>query len=278
MGILSTPKGKAIFQAVVGAVVLVASGAMLFACGGSNNSQGGADPRPTATYEATGPDVAPTTRPQATPTTIPPAEPTAVPEPNRADCNAIRGTSYQSGTEQAWFQANCSGSGGGSSASSGGGGGGGPAVESTLGARIVIPSAGVNAPVTSTSVGADGAMPDPVGYFNAVLYNFPSHPGLGGSNKILAGHVDCARCQNGGPGTAVFYSVRNLGVGATAQWVNANGSVENYVVTASYELSANTDFTNIVAASTADMTLITCTGTFSGGHYNNRHVVAFRKA
>ena len=32
----------------------------------------------------------------------------------------------------------------------------------------------------------------------------------------------------------------------------------------------------IVASGNADMTIITCTGTFSGGEYNNRHVVTLR--
>ena len=221
------------------------------------------------------PTVAPTRAPQAT------IEPTA--EPNRADCNQIRGTDYQSGTEREWYLANCSGSGpstasggstgGGGGAPAGGGASGGYAVESSLGARLVIPAVGVNAPVTQTNVGASGAMPDPVGYDNAVLYNFPSHPGLGGKNRVLAGHVDCGRCRNGGPGTAVFYSVKNLGVGATAQWINSDGSVQNYVVTNSYSISAQTNFAGIVASGNADMTIITCTGTFSGGEYNNRWVV-----
>jgi hypothetical protein len=228
-------------------------------------------------------DVAPTVAPAPTRAPEPTVEPTA--EPNRANCNQIRGTDYQSGTEREWYLANCSGGGpstassGGSTGggtSSGGGASGGYAVESGLGARLVIPAAGINAPVTQTNVGASGAMPDPVGYDNAVLYNFPSHPGLGGSNKVLAGHVDCGRCRNGGPGTAVFYSVRNLGVGATAQWISSDGTVQNYVVTSSYAISAQTNFASIVASGSADMTIITCTGTFSGGEYNNRHVVTLR--
>jgi hypothetical protein len=248
-------------------------------------SGGGDDPDkiaavPTVRLTGNNLDVAPTVAPTARPQ----AEPTA--EPNRANCSQIQGTDYQSGTEREWYIENCTGSspntasgggGGGGGTSSAGGGGGGhvSAVESALGARLVIPAAGINAPVTQTSVGPSGAMPDPVGYDNAVLYNFPNHPGLGAPNKVLAGHVDCGRCRNGGSGTAVFWSVRNLTVGATAQWIGADGSVKNYVVTNSYSIAAGTDFTSIVASSAADMTIITCTGTFSGGEYNNRHVVAF---
>ena len=218
--------------------------------------------------------------------TTPEPSPTAEPETNRENCDAIRGTAYESDSEREWYLGNClhqsatSPSGSPSSASSGSrdsSGSGDSGVQSGLGPRLVIPAAGVNAPVTSTSVGPDGAMPDPVGYFNAVLYDFPNHPGLGGRNKVLAGHVDCARCNGGGPGTAVFYSIRGLGAGSTAQWVNANGTVENYVVTASYSVSASADFSEIVSSSAADMTLITCTGSFSSGDYDRRHVVQLRR-
>ncbi|HEY7465766.1 MAG TPA: class F sortase [Dehalococcoidia bacterium] len=221
-------------------------------------------------------DVAPTATVQPTPS---PA--------NRKDCNAITGTAYQSDDERDWYRTNCSntaaagtggGGGGGGAAAATGGGGGGHVTGSEygIGARLVIPSIGLNATVTGMDVGASGQMPDPNGYFNAVLYNFPSHPGMGGKNKVLAGHVDCAHCHNGGSGTAVFWSVRSLTAGATAQYVNPDGSITNYTVVASYAVSPQTDWGGIVASSAADMTLITCTGVFSGGEYNNRHVVQLK--
>jgi hypothetical protein len=234
-------------------------------------------------------DVAPT----ASPTSPPPVatatvEPTPEPPPNRENCAEIQGTDYLSPEEREWYLANCLGGGqtantntGGGTAPSGGGGGGGgghvSGVEYGLGARLIIPAAGVDATVTGMDVGSNGAMPDPVGYFNAVLYNFPFQAGLGGSNKVLAGHVDCGRCYNGGPGVAVFWSVRDLPIGATAQFVNPDGTVENFVVVNSYAISGAADFSGIVAAGAADMTIITCTGTFAGGHYDNRHVVAFQR-
>ena len=210
--------------------------------------------------------------------------PTVVAPQNRQDCNAIRGTDYLSGEEREWFLANCvnqvASAGGGGGGGSGGAppSGGGPVAsgEYAIGARLVIPSINLNTTVTGMDVGGSGQMPDPKGYFNAVLYNFPSHPGMGGSNKVLAGHVDCGRCHNGGSGTAVFWSVRNLSPGASAQYVNPDGSVTNYVVVASYSVSPNSDWGGIVASGAADMTLITCTGTFSGGEYSNRHVVQLK--
>jgi hypothetical protein len=148
-----------------------------------------------------------------------------------------------------------------------------------MGWTLVIPRAGINAPIWRTRV-INGYMADPWGYDNALSYDF-GEPGLGGDfdtgNFVLAGHVDCARCRGGGSGTAVFWSARNLGPGDTAQ-VYAAGKVVNYVVTSSRSYSPDTNWAAIVSAGAADMTIITCTGTFSGGEYNLRHVVAFRKA
>ena len=125
-------------------------------------------------------------------------------------------------------------------------------------------------------------MPDPAGYFNAVWYDFSKLAGYGGyvnaGNLILSGHVDCARCRNGSSGTAVFYSIRSLKIGDTAQYQTADGRVIDYVVVMSQTFSPNDDWEAIVGSAAADMTLITCTGTFSGGEYNLRHVVAFKKA
>jgi sortase (surface protein transpeptidase) len=154
-------------------------------------------------------------------------------------------------------------------------------VQTPIGERLVIPAAGVNAEIWRAAV-TTGEMPDPVGYFNAVWYDFSALPGYGGhvssGNLVLSGHVDCARCHNGGPGTAVFWSARNLKAGDTAQYYTADGRVQNYVVVSSTSYSHEANFAPIVASGAADMTLITCTGTFAGGNYNLRHVVAFKKA
>src|SRR5690606_28327700 len=137
-----------------------------------------------------------TPSPTLTPT-VPAATPTPEAPPNREDCDETRGTDYLSPEERLWILDNCIGTG---NASAGGGGGGAPtgggsiyANEYALGAQLIIPAIGVNAVVTGADVGPSGQMPDPVGYWNAVQYNFPYHPGLGGSNKVLAAHVDCAR-------------------------------------------------------------------------------------
>src|ERR1700742_717135 len=45
---------------------------------------------------------------------------------------------------------------------------------------IVISSLGIQAPVNTRNVAADGTMGDPLGKDDVVLYQFPSFPGLGG--------------------------------------------------------------------------------------------------
>jgi hypothetical protein len=209
--------------------------------------------------------------------------PTATAMPIRTSCSEIQGTDYRSGEERDWYQQNCNGP---STASAGAGvpaaprAASGPSfVQVPTGDRVVIPAASVNAEIWKTSAG--GSMPDPVGYFNAVTYDWGPGSGLGGTaesgNVVLSGHVDCGRCYNGGSGIAVFWHVRNLKVGDTAQYYASDGHIYNYQVVSSQSYPATANFAPIVASGAADMTLITCTGTFSGGEYNLRHVVAFRK-
>jgi hypothetical protein len=268
------------------AVFLIAA-AIAFGSGGGDDDGG----------QAAAPSVTPTRQvvtAAQSPTAVATPRPTATVLPDRTSCSDIRGTDYRSEAERTWFNQNCSGTAaasGGSSGSSGGGSsspsggssnsaGAGPAIaagtEYPLGDRLIIPAAGVNASVSGIKVGSNGVMPDPVGYFNAVWYDF-SALGLGGyvtgGNLVVAGHVDCARCNGGGPGTAVFYNTRYLQVGDTIQYVTAGGVTKNYVVFSNVDYSASTDFAGVVSPGAADITIITCTGTFSGGHYNNRNVV-----
>ena len=277
---------KAYFLAVPIPIFLVTVAVTLATSGGGNQTPELAV-APTVAPSLDNIDAPPTASLTPRPTST--AVPTVAP-PNRADCDAIQGTEYQSPEEREWYLANClnrdtaaTDTTGGGGAAAGGGGtaaGGGTHVSGTeyaLGARLIIPSIGVDATVNGMDVGPDGAMPDPVGYFTAVQYRFPYHPSLGVTNIVLAAHVDCCCCYaGGGSGTALFWSVRDLAPGATAQYVGPDGRVTNYVVVSSYAVPDGSDFGGIVANGAADMTLITCTGTFGGGHYNERHVVAFR--
>lgn len=236
----------------------------------------------------------PTARPRPTSTSVP--EPT--PEPaNRADCAAIQGTDYESPEEREWYLANCLGGGvtasedpaGGTTntetSSDGGSPGGGTTTTTTpsgpvasgggefaLGDRVLIPSLGIDASVNGVVVPPSGAMPDPVGYFNFVWYDFSNFGGLGGTagngNYVVGCHVDSAVY-----GVVLCYYVRDLGPGAQIQLVGADGSVRNYTVVSSTSYSAGADFSSIVSSGAADLTIITCTGSFAGGSYDQRHVV-----
>jgi len=225
---------------------------------------------------------------QLAPTSAASPTPQATASGDRTDCAAIAGSDYRSSTEREWFLKNCNGA---QALSSVGGGaaGGGPsryAVETALGDRLVISKIGVDAPVSRAAVSPDGTMPDPTGYFNAVLYDFSAMGGgLGGTpasgNAVLAGHVDCARCGPGGtPGLAVFYYMRNLVPGDVIEYYTQGGGYYKYVVTYVADLPPDADWGSIVASNAADMTLITCSGTFQSAihEYTTRRVVQARKA
>jgi hypothetical protein len=241
----------------------------------------------------------------------PQVSPTAIAVPIRTDCAAIRGSDYRSAEERDWFQKNCLNTAQAATATTttntvpaatarpaatapttvGAQAAAPPppppppppsghfvGVEYPLGDQLVIPSIGVNAVVSGMDVASDGHMPDPAGYFNAVWYNFASIPGLGGyvngGNLVMAGHVDCARCHNGASGAAVFYNNRGLAPGAEIQYYSG-GQLYRYAVTQVSDYNSSADWASIVAAGSADLTMITCGGTFDpvAREYNLRNVV-----
>jgi hypothetical protein len=234
---------------------------------------------------------------QATPDVTAPAD--------RTECSAIRGTDYRSTAEQDWFKKNCgAGSSNTASVSTGGGastGGGTSASAATQastaprqaavsgaevpsGQRLVIPAANINADVNVTKMGGFD-MPDPKGYFNVLAYDMSGLAGFGSDgtpngNLVISGHVDCGRCYNGGSGTAVFWNARNLKPGDSAQVYTADGKVVNYLVTRSSAVGSGFNWDSIIQTSAADMTIITCTGTFNSAthEYDQRHYVSFKKA
>jgi len=242
---------------VLATLVLGAGAIALSACGGGGNDNenaGAQSPTPVAgTPTPTATEVAPTA--------------------NRQDCDLIRNTPFESPDEQSWYAANCARFDGPPVAEAPG--------QVAIGDTLVIESQGISTPIHRATVPLSGAMPDPIGYFNAVWYDFSPFEGYGGyanaGNLILSGHVDCAHCINGGSGRAVFWGIRNMKVGDTAKYLLANGETIEYEVTSSHALSVSADWGEIVSSSAADMTLITCTGSFVGGEYDQRHVVTLKK-
>lgn len=147
------------------------------------------------------------------------------------------------------------------------------------GTRLMIPKIGVDAPFTVKQVGTDGQMPNPNGPEDVAWYDFSQWPGLGGlpgkgGNVVLAGHVDYI---NYGP--AVFWRLHELEVGDTVEIRLGDGTTATYKIEFNKTIeAAAADWTPIVEA-TADesVTLITCGGEFSAGHYTNRQIIWGRR-
>jgi LPXTG-site transpeptidase (sortase) family protein len=211
-------------------------------------------------------------------TATPEPEPTEAVPADRTDCAEIAGTDYRSPAEREWYLANCTGGTGG------GGGGGGSLVPAqqaarpTSGDRLIIQRLGINAPVGSRYVGADGAMANPSGAYDVVWYDFSGFNGLGGypgqgGNAVFAGHVDYR-----GVGPAVFYQLRNILVGDVIEYYTSSGEYHRYVVESIGDYSPNDNWTGLVASNREGVTLITCNGEFNTAarEYSHRRVVYAR--
>jgi hypothetical protein len=72
------------------------------------------------------------------------------------------------------------------------------------GERLIIVAAGVDAPMTSAVVGADGRMPDPPSSDVVVWYDFSLWPGLGGTPGIGGNVVLAGDAYKGGAPPGVF--------------------------------------------------------------------------
>ncbi len=90
-------QGRIVGFALLGFVLVVAASTVMFSKS-TSGANGHAAAVPTLAVQVSAP--------QATPTK---AAPSPTSEPNRADCGQIRGTAYQSNTEQEWFRVNCAG-------------------------------------------------------------------------------------------------------------------------------------------------------------------------
>lgn len=267
-----TPKGPMLIGIPL-AAFFIAVGLVMAFNNGNNDDQ--ATPVATVAVQVA------QSQPIATPTTAAPT-----PLPDRTNCDAIRGTDYRSETERQWFQQNCNsqtvttstGIGTTSTAarttttttSTGG-------AQPYMGERLVIRKIGVNADVHRGAV-VDGVMVNPIGYFNVLWYDFTGYPGMGGhpttgGNTVLAGHVDSAVY-----GQAVLYYLRNLVVGDEIEYYAADGSYHRYAVSGFGDYLP-TDFGALVASNYADLTIITCSGTFdlSVRQYTHRRVVFAKK-
>jgi LPXTG-site transpeptidase (sortase) family protein len=138
-------------------------------------------------------------------------------------------------------------------------------------ARIVIPRIGVDAPITTKGMGANGGMEPPDGPEDVAWYGFTARPGSG-SNAVFSAHVDYH-----GYGPAVFADLKKLEKGDLVEVHTADGAVYRYEVTLSLSYPAETaPFEEIVGPTSREViTLITCTGSFdqAARQYSHRLVV-----
>lgn len=215
--------------------------------------------------EAIAPTATPTYTATVTPTLTP--LPTATPQP--APPPSTGGGGGGGGT----YRPSNSNSGGGAPVQPQGGTGPGPVLGT--GMSMQIPAIGVNATVSSRTVGTNGRMGDPIGAWMVLWYDFSTfapgyggYPGEPGANAVFAGHVDYI---NVGP--AVFWSIRSLQPGDQVTVNTPNGPI-TYAIQWSAWAGPHDDFTGYVAQTGEDViTLVTCIGTFSAGHYSDRLIV-----
>ncbi|HEY7268193.1 MAG TPA: class F sortase [Dehalococcoidia bacterium] len=275
---------RAMGLAVLGAVLVVAAGTVVASKGGSG-AQTQAQVAPTLAQQVAA----------ASPSTPIPASPTQAP-PNRANCDQIRGTPYQSDVEQAWFQQNCAvstptktatGATSTQNAASpappppppapahtgpsipGGG--------SVSGDEMVITRLGIDGYISSSYVDpGNGQMGDPGGPYDILWYDFSGFDGLGGApgaggNAVFAGHVDYHPHIE-----AIFWTLRQAAAGDIIDYYKANGQHLQYQVQWNIDAQPDADFTDYVAQTGQDiMTIITCDGVFNPDtrHYDHRSVV-----
>ena len=145
--------------------------------------------------------------------------------------------------------------------------------------RMIIEKLGIDAPVITMGVDANGIPQVPYNPSEVVWYNFSSKPGWG-SNAVFAGHVDWT--LNGQPVTGVFYSIRNLAVGDIIEVKLEDGTDYKYKVVGTEAIpDKDPRAMEMMGPTPSDMvTLITCGGVFTreagnpyGGNYDHREFV-----
>lgn len=140
--------------------------------------------------------------------------------------------------------------------------------------RLVIDKVGINAPVLTFGLGADGVPEVPLNASDVAWYDFSAAPGTG-SNAVFAGHVTWS-------GRAVFYSLENAAVGDQVVLQAEDGTRLVYTVSEVFLVDASDPASSwVMSPTTTDtITIITCGGSFyyTGdpvfrGDYTHRLVV-----
>ena len=138
-------------------------------------------------------------------------------------------------------------------------------------ARIVVPTLGIDAPIITLGIDANGAMLSPDNPVDVAWYSFSALPGEG-SNVVMAGHLDFV---NYGP--AVFSRLKDAQSGDEVHLMLVDGSTARYRVldVTTYD-EATAPVQQIVGPTDREIvTLITCGGAFDplAREYNKRVVL-----
>lgn len=137
--------------------------------------------------------------------------------------------------------------------------------------RVRIPSLGIDAAIEPVSTDADGNMATPSDPWDTAWYAPGPRPGQRG-NAAIAGHVDYH-----GIGAVVFWDLNKLGPGDEVFVDTEDGKTLRFVVSDStYYTPADAPLEQIFGpASTVNLNLITCGGTFNPAtrEYDHRLVV-----
>ncbi|HUO50200.1 MAG TPA: class F sortase [Candidatus Paceibacterota bacterium] len=145
---------------------------------------------------------------------------------------------------------------------------------SSLPARLIIPSIGINAAIQNAGINAQGNMQVPSNFTDVAWYKYGAVPGQVGS-AVIDGHVD-----NGLGLDGVFKHLADVNVGDDV-FVQTRGGQQLHFVVTDIEVYPYTQAPSLLIFGQKDaarLNLITCDGTWVKGKdtYNERLVVFTR--
>ncbi len=133
--------------------------------------------------------------------------------------------------------------------------------------ELYLPDLSIDAAVETIGV-TDGVMGTPSEPLDVGWYGDYARPG-DQNTVVIAGHVDWYTI-----GAAVFYTLRDAAPGMMFYVLAGDGAAATYQCVDAYALGENASGDNILRGTSVDsLALITCTGSFADGHYDQRQIV-----
>lgn len=133
--------------------------------------------------------------------------------------------------------------------------------------ELYLPDLGIDAAIETIGV-VDGVMGTPSEPLDVGWYGDFARPG-DGNTVVMSGHVDWYTI-----GAAVFYTLRDAAPGMIFYVLAGDGAAATYECVDAYPLPATASAGNIIRGSEVDsLALITCTGSFADGEYDQRQIV-----